>query len=285
MTKRWSGRIEEQTALLRKSEKQKNEEERQTHRRRPRKCKCKRSARLGCRLCQDCYENTRVDKDNEDVLCQGCPQFARHHDEIRWTSCHLDLAIWLRANFELSVQHGSPNTSSRWIQVKGWKGSSNVREPRILEGAPPSNSTVILKCLCIDQSRALFEGLGIPVDDNVTPRSLLKSINKWILTTHSSKWADMAGRPIKSPEFCPGFCSTQRCPNAAFIYVLCSGCIRRRFRVEIRPSTLNSDEIKAGLGLFACKRFKPGEYICDYSWNMKPGNTSSAILILITLTV
>jgi hypothetical protein len=97
-------------------------------------------------------------------------------------------------------------------------------------------------------------------------------LNKAIIDWHKNLWEDIIERPITTPEFNPGWCRTKRCTNAAIIYSFCTDCTRRKYRVEVKQSTLHTTNNRVGVGLFALKLFKSGEYICDFSWNIFPDN-------------
>jgi hypothetical protein len=94
-----------------------------------------RTARVGCQLCQDGYEEQKIEKDKAMVICQGCPQMVqRHFGVIRWEKMDGPLAGWLMSNFEVRIDKGAADGASKWVSVQGWKGFSNINEERELNG-------------------------------------------------------------------------------------------------------------------------------------------------------
>jgi hypothetical protein len=158
------------------------------------------------------------------------------------------------------------------MEVRGWKGCSDVNDYREMDGTSH-------RCLIVDEVITLFASSGVDVPKSLNPLGLLRLLNAAVFRWHSEIWALKAGRNLTQPEFSPGFCLARRCPNAAFVYVYCSGCIKRRWHVEVKESSLNEPGNGAGLGLFATKEFTSGEYVCEYTWNMKPGKSSMTRLM------
>jgi hypothetical protein len=133
-----SARLAAQQAASQQKKKANEEEARQLARREPYPCQeCDRVARHGCLLCQVCYEERYQNKTEALVLCQGCPSLARGLESIRWTRDDLGMAIWLEKNLEIMEIPRTSNTSSRWLEVHGWKGSIDVDEKRVLDGLYP----------------------------------------------------------------------------------------------------------------------------------------------------
>jgi hypothetical protein len=190
---------------------------------------------------------------------------------IRWGKGDPLMAKWLVSNVELVLDEASGYTASKWIRFAGWKGLADVDEARTLDGI------IQLHLLMVEESKVVMQQSELNVPDTVTPRELLKILNKGVIDWHAGTWAVDAGRPIAEPEFRPGFCLTKRCPNAAFVYMYCTDCARRKDHVEARKSTLNTPTTQVGLGLFAAKKFAAGEYITTWSWDMQFVDDSSTI--------
>jgi hypothetical protein len=246
-------------------------EEMELTRREPSMCRnCPAVARTGCHLCQRCYAKEKVDKADAMVICQGCPQIAqRHFGDIRWEKMDRPLVAWIFRMLEVRVEKGAEDGASKWISVLGWKGFSNVNEARELDG---------ISLQSFAQSMNIMNASGLLIRNPVTLRSLLiLLLNTAVIDWHKNEWEVLAGYSITAPEFSPGWCHTKRCTNAAIMYVFCADCIRRKYGVELKTSTINP----TGLGLFALKSFKAGQYIVDFAWNIMPdvdGTPQSKIL-------
>jgi hypothetical protein len=117
---------------------------------------------------------------------------------------------------------------------------------------------------------------GFPLRTLVTPRQLVEKLNIIILEEQHSRWNELAGRSLQSPEITPAICRTRGCHNSAIVFPFCQACCRWKYHVQVRPSTISG----AGLGLFANKNFKAGEYVCDYCFNMIPNQKGSFFSVL-----
>jgi hypothetical protein len=83
---------------------------------------CPAVARVGCPLCQTCYEKEKVDKADAMIICQGCPQISkRHFGDIRWEKMDRPLAAWLFRMLEVRVDKRAEDGASKWISVLGGK--------------------------------------------------------------------------------------------------------------------------------------------------------------------
>jgi len=105
---------------------------------------------------------------------------------------------------------------------------------------------------------------GLTFSPNSSLHTIVAGINTFILDNHVRKWSERAGRPLGPPETTPGPCIGHDCVNFAIVYPRCTECCRRLYKVDVGTSTISG----AGLGLFAAKTFKSGDYVCDYSYEM-----------------
>ena len=264
-TRTHSKRVAKIEAHANQRQKQAIENKRQTERGKPTTCElCTRRARTRCRLCRECHKS-RTSEESKLILCQGCPQHINANKLIRWIVDQPLLAFWIEKNLELSIERGSLHTPAKCIAIIGWKGGNDVDETKIVEGLSVND------WLIVDNTRIVFACLSIDLDKETTPRQLHTVINEFIVKLYGLKWESNAGRPLKPPEFSPGMCRTKNCPNAAYVFIYCAGCCRVRYGVEVKKSTLNAPDVRAGLGLFACKTFQDGGYVCDYTWDMQEG--------------
>ena len=123
--------------------------------------------------------------------------------------------------------------------------------------------------LMIDASKMVFMTRNIDVSDEMSPRGLLKLVNNWVFTAGRLTWEHMANEPLRSPRYYNGFCHSRSCPNAAFVSFLCNRCCKVRLGVEVWASDV-SNSGQSQLGLFACKDFKGGDYVCNWTWYIEP---------------
>ena len=94
-------------------------------------------ARTGCRLCVACFKEDAGDKQEDLVICQGCPSWVPKgtQDDIKWKRGDPGMARWLVVHFEIEERKSSSNTSAKWLQVEGWKDARGTTDvPRQLDG-------------------------------------------------------------------------------------------------------------------------------------------------------
>ena len=117
---------------------------------------------------------------------------------------------------------------------------------------------------------------GILVSSPTTPRQLVQTLNFAVIDWHANLWSNIVGHQIAAPEFSVRFCRRRNCPNAAYLYVDCTDCTRKREGVEVKPSSLPLERRTnpSGLGLFATKDYNAGDYICSLSWNVTCASVS-----------
>jgi hypothetical protein len=113
-----------------------------------RECKtldCGRPARHRGSLCEACYSSQLVIKTDVPILCQGCPQIlaGQGYNDIRWSrdvrpatngsnerKCYI-VARWIQHHLELKISRPN-NKVPPWIEVVGWKDSTESDELRVL---------------------------------------------------------------------------------------------------------------------------------------------------------
>jgi len=140
MRTRAAFKIEARVARQRQRVKDRAEFKRQLARREPKKCAkplCDLQARHGCTLCEQCRGNEKFDKQQINLLCQGCPSLARklrHGETIQWTMDAPTIADWIHTNLELSEGKSCNSSSAKWLEVVGWKGYRDVNQERDLDG-------------------------------------------------------------------------------------------------------------------------------------------------------
>jgi hypothetical protein len=264
-----SKRLADLQSKKKQLQKQKEEEDRQKKRRKPKPCtNCNRNtARTGYRLCQKCHDTAASKRmeENELILYQGCPQLINSNKMIRWIIDHPGPALWIQRTLEFKEEHSSSYSSVKRLEIVGWKGANDPDESRIIEG------DYFAVTLTVDETRETFGYLNIELEKQSTPRQLLSIINEFIFNFYRRRWETMIGRALTAPEFSPAVCQTKRCPNGAYVFAYCSRCCQVKYHVEVKESTLNAEGIDAGLGLFACRNFKAGDYVGTYTWDMQPG--------------
>ena len=78
-------------------------------------------------------DDMHPDKNDANILYQGCPSLAQSKSLIRWSADAPEIASWVENNLELRITQPSRNISSRWIKVIGWKGGHDIDEKRTLD--------------------------------------------------------------------------------------------------------------------------------------------------------
>jgi len=143
---------------------------------------------------------------------------------------------------------------------------------------PPPTNLTHRHSLCmgvVHQSRSTIAN----IDYFITPRGLVERLNLFILEHENECWNKLAGRILTHPEVSPAICLSIGCSGSAVVFPLCPNCCRRKFNLEVRPSTLSV----AGLGLFTCGTFNEGDYVSDYCYDMFPNRRGIVLSVSLSL--
>jgi recombinational DNA repair protein RecR len=109
---------------------------RQIARRKPYDCqRCgTRQARRGCKLCRVCVSLDKEEQRQRLVIWQGCPEFIRGTNRIRWAMEFRELYFWLIGNLNIKEGNVPCHDGPRELYVSGWSNGEDVKEARCVDG-------------------------------------------------------------------------------------------------------------------------------------------------------